>query len=445
MHAHASRDPIFLAMNRRGQEETAGELGSFCVNCHAPLAVREGATTDGLDLESVPEALQGVTCYACHNVEAIEANHNNGLRLSGDETLRGRLKDPQNNGFHASEYSPLLAGDSAESSALCGSCHDVVLPSGVALERTFAQWQGSVFAPEHAPVPSAVSTCAGCHMRGKSEPVAAGGPTRTRHSHHMAGVDTPLSADSADSAALADAQRAELQRQLDTTLRIELCVQFTSDQRSAVEVIIDNASAGHAFPSGAAHDRRAWVELIAYSDGAPLYQSGVVPADLPVTELDDPDLWLFRDEVRDLDGKPTHMFWDIASLTEQTIAAQVTSDPSDPDYYLSHAVRRFPRKSSEFIDGTPDRVTVRVRLQPIGLEVLDDLITSGHLDPRFRDAMPTFDLLPNRQLAAPELSELTRVSMEWSAATLSSPVFASRQDASVNPPKSCVGMPVRGR
>src|SRR6187402_3543695 len=40
MHAYASQDPVFLAMNRRGQAETQGALGSFCVGCHAPLALR---------------------------------------------------------------------------------------------------------------------------------------------------------------------------------------------------------------------------------------------------------------------------------------------------------------------------------------------------------------------------------------------------------------------
>jgi len=40
MHAYSSNDPVFLAMNRRGQRETAGALGKFCVNCHAPMAVR---------------------------------------------------------------------------------------------------------------------------------------------------------------------------------------------------------------------------------------------------------------------------------------------------------------------------------------------------------------------------------------------------------------------
>src|SRR3954468_11928791 len=62
MHAYASLDPVFLAMNRRGQAETRGKLGSLCIGCHAPLALREGATSDGLNLEQVPAQLQGVTC-----------------------------------------------------------------------------------------------------------------------------------------------------------------------------------------------------------------------------------------------------------------------------------------------------------------------------------------------------------------------------------------------
>ena len=47
MHAYSSKDPVFVAMNQRGQRETDGGLGSFCVQCHAPMALHEGATTDG--------------------------------------------------------------------------------------------------------------------------------------------------------------------------------------------------------------------------------------------------------------------------------------------------------------------------------------------------------------------------------------------------------------
>ncbi len=108
MHAYASQDPVFLAMNRRGQEETHGELGAFCVRCHAPLALREGATSNGLNLAEVPKALQGVNCYFCHNVDAVEGSHNNPLRLSGDVTLRAGVKEPHPNPAHASEYSDLF-------------------------------------------------------------------------------------------------------------------------------------------------------------------------------------------------------------------------------------------------------------------------------------------------------------------------------------------------
>jgi hypothetical protein len=46
MHAYAAKDPFFRAMNRRGQRETDGALGDFCVRCHAPVAVAMGATQD---------------------------------------------------------------------------------------------------------------------------------------------------------------------------------------------------------------------------------------------------------------------------------------------------------------------------------------------------------------------------------------------------------------
>ncbi len=49
MHAYASEDPVFLAMNARGQRETGGKLGTFCVQCHAPVAVNDKKTTDGLE------------------------------------------------------------------------------------------------------------------------------------------------------------------------------------------------------------------------------------------------------------------------------------------------------------------------------------------------------------------------------------------------------------
>src|SRR5262245_36493516 len=77
MHAYASVDPVFRAMNSRGQRETNKDLGPFCVKCHAPLAVQEHATTGGTNLADVPEKFQGITCYFCHQVTNTHGEFNN--------------------------------------------------------------------------------------------------------------------------------------------------------------------------------------------------------------------------------------------------------------------------------------------------------------------------------------------------------------------------------
>ena len=146
MHAYAAQDPVFLAMNQRGQRETDGELGDFCVNCHAPMAVREGLTTDGLNLADVPEQLQGVTCYFCHNaVERRWRPQRDRSRWRTTDDARRRCAIPSSRARTTWQYSSLHDRNSLESSALCGGCHDIVTPNGVHLERTFAEYKESIF------------------------------------------------------------------------------------------------------------------------------------------------------------------------------------------------------------------------------------------------------------------------------------------------------------
>jgi hypothetical protein len=85
----------------------------------------------------------------------------------------------------------LLDGNRRESAALCGSCHDVVTPGGVHLERTFDEYKSSLFAQ----LEQGFETCAGCHMPGREGRAAevTGAPTRTVHEHLWPGVDIALS------------------------------------------------------------------------------------------------------------------------------------------------------------------------------------------------------------------------------------------------------------
>jgi len=359
MHAYAGEDPVFLAMNARGQRETDGALGDLCVQCHAPVALALGLTEDGTNLDEVPEHLRGVTCVWCHLTEEVVEDHNAGLLMAEDGVMRGGISDFQETTAHASAWSPLHDRDSPDSSALCGSCHDVVLPNGFHLERTYAEWQSSLFAVDDATRQS----CGHCHTRATTGTAAIDGPLRRIHDHRMVGVDIALTEFPG-----VEAQQAAIQEELDYTLLATLCV-LPIVAGSEVVLTLENVS-GHRWPSGAAHDRRAWVEVTAWSGEEVLLSTGSVTEGVALTETPDSLRWDLFDLATNAAGESEHMFWDITATEERTLPV------ATGDILIAHtASMRWPLPGEE-----PDRVTAAVHLRPIGLDLLTDLSESGDLD-----------------------------------------------------------------
>jgi hypothetical protein len=385
MHAYASFDPVFIAMNQRGQRETNGALGDFCVGCHAPMAVRLGLTDDGSNLEDLPDHVQGVTCYFCHAVESVDGTHNAKLTLASDGVMRGAYDDPVPNTAHASAYSTLHDRNHMDSAGLCGTCHDIVTPPPheVHLERTFAEWEDSLYSN---PVPGQQQTCGACHMGG-SDNTAADAPgvkLRTVHDHRMPGVDLAIT-DFPDM----ETQRAEVEYALASTVFSRVCVS-QSEGEHVISVRLENIAAGHAFPSGAAQDRRVWVELVAQGEaGETLLESGVIPEDVPVAmaELDDVNLWRMGDRTFDTEGNEAHMFWDVASVESEILPAPTAFSPLDPGYIQTHRTRKYI-----YAGPAPETITLEVHMRAVGLDVLQDLVDSGDLDPVHIDAFETLTL-----------------------------------------------------
>jgi hypothetical protein len=381
MHAYASEDPVCRAMNARGQRETNGELGDFCVQCHAPMAVLTGATADGLNLDEVPQALHGVTCVFCHAVTGKVDEHNAGLTLSFDGVMRGGIEDPRDTAVHASAYSELHDRNAQQSSDMCGPCHDIVTPAGVHLEKTYLEWQGTIY---NAPVDSGGLSCAACHMPGRNEPaVTTGdGPQRRVHDHAMVGVDIAITP-------WPDAmrQRNEVQRFLDTSVYAELCVDVIGGI-TEVTYTLENLAAGHMFPSGATQDRRVWAELHAFDATGEAFATGVVPDGVPVDTIieGDPDTWAFFSRAFRADDSTAHMFWDIARIEDDLLPAPgILGPPGDP------ALHR--RRTWTYAGLPPERVTAAVHIRPMALSTLQDLVDSGDLDAALLDRFPTFTLL----------------------------------------------------
>ncbi len=422
MHAKASDDPVFIAMNERGQRETDHKLGTFCVKCHAPMAVRDGKTKDGLNLGSLPPYYKGVTCFFCHTIDSVDASHNNGsVDLATDLVMRGEIPDPVANSAHASTYSTFHDDGQRDSATMCGTCHDIDSPAGGKIERTFAEWSASAFAGPKG------STCTftACHIRSVPGmiPIATGGPARPFHAHDFPAVDVPLvgslAGDGGEQGGAAEANAGLIeggtlptatgvQDALNNALQGALCVTLRGN---GIRVILDTTNVGHKWPSGAAQDRRAWAEVIAYgADGGLIYSSGVVPDGTPVTSIQDPDLWLLRDCMFDAQSRPVVNFWEAASVSGFELPALQTMSLLNPTSFTNHVVQSFPHSGQGILMAKPARVTLRMRIQPVGLDVLQDLVQSGDLDPSVVARMPTFDVSLQGPLAPPG-------GLEWTPAS----------------------------
>jgi hypothetical protein len=395
MHAYSAKDPVFVAMNKRGQRETHGELGDFCIRCHAPMAVLDNLTKDGLDLERLPDKERGVSCYFCHNVIGIEGEHNAMLRLANDTTMRGPIRDPVQPGVHRAQYSEMFEDTSAKSTAMCGGCHDILTRTGVHLERTFEEYRAGLFSKSATGAPPAFDSCVGCHMPNRKAFAAIApkgvGP-RAVHEHLWPGIDLPLG-----DFPHRDALRSAVEDcQLGQASVSFFTLEFTPPDLFSFEI---ETKAGHHQPSGASQDRRMWLEFLAYDESGKLLEqvsSGNI-ADGEVEEKpeDDPKrdsrLLMLRDRIYDAQGRPVHMFW------------QAAMSSAHPDGYESNVM---PVATTSYVDGThvllkqyrasgphglPARVTARLRVRPIGLDILQDLVASGDLDPSVAAKMATLN------------------------------------------------------
>jgi hypothetical protein len=397
MHAYASTDPVFLAMNKRGQRETHGDLGKFCVQCHAPMAVRNGLTRDGLNLSELPKEQQGVTCYFCHNAIGSGPEHfNANVQLANDDVMRGSLRDATDPGVHGVAYSEAHDSRKMAASNLCGSCHDLVNPKGAALERTFQEYEASIHSITRAGSKGG-DTCQGCHMQWLETTQIAQVPglelpARDRHNHLWPAVDIALS----------EFPGRAHQRQMTECALSEDGVyvfELSHDGAGGFQIALET-TAGHAQPSGVGIDRRMWLEVIAYdAEDRVLFESGVIgPTEVeeypPGHARHDPQLCMFRERWEDEAGQKVHMLWQPKRKRERDSRLL----PIATKFGASHVATcsyRTPR--------APARLTARVMMRPVAMEVLNELVDSGDLDPAVREEMPTFEIYTTAVEWKPEL------------------------------------------
>jgi hypothetical protein len=409
MHAYASEDPVFVAMNARGQREA--QLGTFCVQCHAPMAVKLGLT-DGTnyDPSTLPAIAKGITCYFCHNVDKVNDDHNNGLVLAMDQTMHGGANKPADTPAHDSLDDKNLMASETNMSTMCGSCHDIITPApaSVHIERSFAEWKPTIF---NQPGINGL-TCSACHMIGSDGVIAEGNGLNVGsrndgfHDHGFPAIDQAIS-----TFPNTDAQTTGIANILDPALTIigasviqgvppggGICL----EPDGTLKVRMDTIGLGHDYPSGASQDRRVWLEVIAYdASNVEVFSSGKVGDNQDPEDLADPYLDCadpthqpavrgcsgFWDRMAKTDGSRADFFWEVTSETSEFLKPPITLVFSDPNF--DHSTSAW--WNVQAVAGTIDHITARIRTRPFSYKTLDSLVTSGDLDAQYAQSIRTLE------------------------------------------------------
>ena len=218
-HSRAATRPSYLAALAAAVDGAADKAAvrQTCVWCHAPIALSTG---DYALQKAVTR--EGVSCDFCHTVADVDlGRRDQPFELAPGPVKRGPLeyaKSPH----HETAYSPLHKA----SPLLCAACHEYTNAQGVAVLSTYSEWTGG-------PYPARGQTCQECHM-----PLVPGAtvkealdPTQRRiNLHRIVG----------GSAATRVSGGLELRLQ-----SVDI-----GAASADVQVLVTNASVGHAAPGG---------------------------------------------------------------------------------------------------------------------------------------------------------------------------------------------------
>lgn len=140
-----------------------------------------------------------------------------------------------------------------------------------------------------------------------------------------------------------------------------------------------------------------WLEFMAYDENGGLLEGvsgnigdGEIEEQPPGDPRYDPNLLMFRDRIYGDQGQPVHMFWQAAPSNDHPRGFESSLLPVRTAQLDvgTHGVQKQYRVSGA--GGPPARVTARLRIRPIGVDVLEDLVASGDLDPAIVAQVPTF-------------------------------------------------------
>ncbi|MFB3786493.1 MAG: tetratricopeptide repeat protein [bacterium] len=315
-HRYSSfNNPFYKASVENLREEPNGPRRSqWCGACHDPVLMFTDKMLGDID-PHWPESQAGLTCLACHAIDAIHGKTGNGnynlmdtapspylfvLAKGGPARLAHDLMVKSKPAVHKKQ----MLKPFHQSSEFCLTCHKVSLDIPINDYRwlrgqnEYDNWHDSGVARNAARtfyLPEKAKNCQDCHM--PLEPVrtfdfsAKNGHVR---SHRFLAVNTALPAVRGDTETI---QRIETYLQ-EEKMRVDLFALRREDgndpaapldrvkpalragETVQIDIVVRNQGVGHTFPGGTNDSNEAWIHFTVQDEtGRKLCESGAMEED----------------------------------------------------------------------------------------------------------------------------------------------------------------------
>ncbi len=177
-HAYSAISPMFHKFEQAISQLSSGTVGTFCMRCHAPVAMQMCHPREASIVDTVNVMREGITCVACHRVREQYGRVNGERRIEpgdlfqpvygnigGDGVARVvadaanfKVKlDPNDKRPGFEMHQAGIKFEQISESGFCAGCHQVAVHPGIALEVVYAQYRAS-------PSFKKGITCQNCHM-----------------------------------------------------------------------------------------------------------------------------------------------------------------------------------------------------------------------------------------------------------------------------------------
>lgn len=332
-HRFASfNNPFYRAAVELTRENEGRKVSQWCGGCHDPAVMLAGNMTKEID-PLTPESQAGLTCLACHAMDAMHGITGNGNYNIQDEKDSAYLWFDSKGGVKRFVSDYLIKAKPTvhkrrmlkpffRTSEYCSTCHKVHLDVPVNDYRwlrgqdEYDAWQNSGFGQNNPMTwyePPAVKSCQDCHMpmeEVRHGDLAADEEGRVR-SHRFLSVNTALPQIRGDQESI---ERIKDFRK--DSLRVDVFALKRPDgpkvlaldrsrpavrpgEEIEVDVVVRNKGVGHTFPGGTNDSNQGWVDFRVYLDDELLCRSGALGPDRRV----DPGAHFYQAVLVDSEGR----------------------------------------------------------------------------------------------------------------------------------------------